>query len=76
MDFATAIVAMNADRLKVVDFMTSFWEESLAFVVKQPKPEYLTLYTNPFHVSEGNFYTIVRASEAQHLTLKRTGLIR
>ncbi len=51
-DFATAIFAMTKDRVESVAFMRSFWEESLGFVVKQPRDRYLTALVNSFNISE------------------------
>ena len=54
-DFATCDITVTKSRADVVDFMTPFWEEHVAFMIRVPKENKLITYVNPFRVSMSIF---------------------
>ena len=51
-DFGAGTFAFTKDRLEVINYMTPFLEEPGTFIIRSPQGNTMTLYLNPFHVSE------------------------
>ena len=51
-DIAAADITVTKERFDVVDFTTSFVEDSRAFVTKKPTEHKIMIYLNAFQVCE------------------------
>ncbi len=52
MDFAVGAFTITKERLEAVNFLSPFWEEPSAMMIRMPDDNKFTMYMRPFHVSK------------------------
>ena len=51
-DFAVGAFTITKERLEAVNFLSPFWEEPSAMMIKMPDDNKFNMYMRPFHVSK------------------------